>query len=105
MKDKACARGTRFSAEPPITSARSNPSTPHVHFEDGRSLILPLRWYPRLFPATQAQRDRWEHIGPGIGVHWPAVADDWNAEDQLAGPPCIAFFKQPRPSGKRTFTA
>jgi len=82
-----------FSAEPRVTRVRSNSSKLIVDFEDGRSVHLPLIWYPRLFRATQAQRDRWELIGPGVGVHWPAVDEDLSASSLLAGRPSIEFLR------------
>ena len=105
MKTKSSARGTSSSDEPRITRVRSNSSTLIVDFEDGRSVHLPLVWYPRLFHATQAQRDCWEFIGPGIGVHWPGVDEDLSAAGLLAGRPSIEFIKRQRRSGKRTVAA
>ena len=100
MRTKSSRRGTSFSDEPRITDIRSNSSTLIVDFEDGRSVHLPLVWYPRLFNATQAERDRWQFIGPGIGVHWPKVDEDLSAAGLLAGRPSIEFIKQQRRVGK-----
>jgi hypothetical protein len=47
-----------------------------VHFEDGRSLTVPLEWFPRLRDASDAQRARWEFIGPGLGLRWPDIDED-----------------------------
>lgn len=105
MKTKSSARGTGFSDALRLTRVRSNASTLMVDFEDGRSVHLPLVWYPRLFRATQAQRDHWEFIGPGIGVHWPDVDEDLSAAGLLVGRPSIEFVKQQRRSGKRTVAA
>lgn len=100
MKKKFGTRGMTTSAEPRVQRVRSNASSLTVDFEDGRSVRLPLVWYPRLFRATQAQRDHWELIGPGLGVHWPDLDEDLSAEGLLAGRPSIEFFKAgapPRP--------
>lgn len=43
---------------------------------DGRSISAPLVWFPRLLNASQEQRQRWELIGRGAGVHWPDVDED-----------------------------
>ena len=91
--------------EPRVTRVGSNSSTLIVDFEDGRSVHLPLIWYPRLFRATQAQRDHWKFIGPGIGVHWPDVDEDLSAAGLLAGRPSIEFIKQQRQAQKRTLAA
>lgn len=105
MKTKSSARGMSCSDEPRVTRVRSNSSTLIVDFEDGRSVHLPLVWYPRLFHAKQPQRDNWEFIGPGIGVHWPDVDEDLSAAGLSAGRPSIEFIKQQRRSGKRTLAA
>jgi len=47
-----------------------------VELCDGRSVSVPPAWYPRLANATPRERQRWELIGPGIGIHWPAVDED-----------------------------
>lgn len=44
-----------------------------VRLEDGRTVSVPLSWYPRLAPASEEQLRNWELIGPGWGIHWPAV--------------------------------
>ena len=56
-----------------------------VDLEDGRSLAVPLAWYPRLLHATAAERDEWRLIGGGAGIHWPAVEEDISVESLLAG--------------------
>jgi hypothetical protein len=50
-----------------------------VHLEDGRSLRVPLEWFPRLRDARPEQRTRYELIGPGIGIHWPDLDEDISA--------------------------
>ena len=41
-----------------------------VILSDGRTVSVPLTWFPRLLEATAKQRTDWELIGDGIGVHW-----------------------------------
>lgn len=89
-----------FLERPRVKRVRISASTLTVDFEDGRTHRLPLIWYPRLFQATQAQRDNWELIGPGVGVHWPDVDEDLSADGLLAGRPSIEFFRQTRKSRK-----
>lgn len=48
----------------------------HVVLSDGRSVTVPLAWFPRLLEATPRQRAAWEWIGGGIGIHWEAVDED-----------------------------
>jgi Protein of unknown function (DUF2442) len=47
-----------------------------LHLEDGRSLTVPLEWFPRLRDATDEQRQRYELIGRGIAIHWPDLDED-----------------------------
>ena len=56
-----------------------------VDFDDGRSLTLPLAWYPRLQHGTPKERNRYRLIGRGTGVHWPLLDEDLSAEGLLAG--------------------
>ena len=55
-----------------------------VTLADGREISVPLGWFPRLHGATPSQRDRWELIGRGIGIHWPAIDEDVSVESLLA---------------------
>ncbi len=54
---------------------------------DGRTVSVPLGWYPRLSHATPEERDGWELIGGGSGVHWPEVDEDVSVASLLAGRP------------------
>ena len=47
-----------------------------VTLSDGRTVTVPLAWFPRLVRATPKQRGDWEFIGGGIGVHWEAIDED-----------------------------
>ena len=54
-----------------------------VDLRDGRSLSVPLSWYPRLAAGTPAEQSRWRLIGGGHGIHWPDLDEDlsvagWN---------------------------
>lgn len=56
-----------------------------VVLEDGRTLVVPLAWYPRLAYSSQRQRSRWRLIGRGLGIHWPDIDEDISVEGLLAG--------------------
>jgi hypothetical protein len=56
----------------------------HVVLADGREVSAPLQWFPRLLNATPEQRDSWELIGDGIGIHWPEVDEDIEVESLLS---------------------
>jgi hypothetical protein len=47
-----------------------------VVLDDGRTVSVPLVWFPRLLAATPQQRRDWESIGGGIGMHWEAIDED-----------------------------
>jgi hypothetical protein len=54
---------------------------------DGRTIIVPLAWYPRLANATPEQRAHWETAGSGHGIHWPEIDEDLHTVDLLRGVP------------------
>jgi len=54
---------------------------------DGRVVSVPLAWSWRLSEATRAQRENFEIIGDGYGVHWPDVDEDLSVEGMLHGVP------------------
>jgi hypothetical protein len=56
-----------------------------VGLRDGRTVIVPLRWYPRLVHGTASQRRRWQLIGRGEGIHWPDLDEDISVAALLAG--------------------
>ena len=58
-----------------------------VELREGRSVSVPLAWYPRLLHATQTERDDWRLIGGGRGVPWPTIEEDISVESLLAGRP------------------
>jgi hypothetical protein len=63
----------------------------HVALMDGRTISVPLAWYPRLAAATPAQRGVWEIAGGGYGIHWPEIDEDLSTEGLLRGarPPAM----------------
>ncbi len=52
---------------------------------DGRTLSVPLEWYPRLVHGSPAEGQRWRLIGEGIGIHWPDLDEDISIAGLLAG--------------------
>ena len=59
----------------------------HCELADGRMISVPLIWYPRLWQASPEQRNRYEIIGDGYGIHWPALDEDLSVKGFLAGAP------------------
>lgn len=78
-------------------SAPSNPpracgvnlttDTLSVDLMDGRTITVPLAWYPRLANASPAARANWEVAGGGYGIHWPDIDEDLSTEGLLRGAP------------------
>ena len=60
-------------------------NTLQVEFSDGRTISVPLAWYPRLVYAAQEERDNWELIGGGQGIRWPDLDEDLSVEGMIVG--------------------
>jgi hypothetical protein len=60
---------------------------------DGRSISVPLAWFPRLLRATARQRSDFELIGDGEGIHWPDVDEDISVRGLVLGYPSVEYRK------------
>jgi len=58
-----------------------------VDLLDGRTITVPLAWYPRLLYAIPEQRMNWHVCGGGYGIHWPDIDEDLSTEGLLQGAP------------------
>ena len=58
-----------------------------VDLADGRSLAVPLGWYPRLVHGTADERSQYELLGGGRGIHWPLLDEDISLDNLLGGQP------------------
>lgn len=56
-----------------------------VDLSDGRMLLVPLIWYPRLWHGTPEERGNWRLIGDGEGIHWPDLDEDISIEGLILG--------------------
>jgi hypothetical protein len=56
-----------------------------VDLADGRSISVPLGWYPRLEAGSPAERRRWRLVEGGRGIHWPDLDEDVSVEGLVAG--------------------
>jgi hypothetical protein len=75
--------------EAPQARARALEFEPHtlvVHLYDGRSLSVPLEWFPRLRDASLDQLGRYEFSGGGLGLHWPELDEDLSVPGLLGLP-------------------
>ena len=74
LPTKALASGVEFTDE-----------AMQVLLTDGRTLTVPLFWFPRLFAATPEQRAKVEIGGGGISLHWPEIDEDISVANLMAG--------------------
>jgi hypothetical protein len=70
---------------PNAESVAVTEDTLSVELSDGRSVSVPLAWFPRLLHGTPAERDDWRLIGKGEGIHWEALDEDISIESLLTG--------------------
>ena len=77
-------------ADERVKSVELTEDTLSVGLMDGRTITVPLAWYPRLLHATLTQRERWQVAGGGYGIHWPDVDEDLSTEGLLRGAPAPA---------------
>ncbi len=75
------------TADERVKAVRVAEDTLSVDLMDGRTITVPLVWYPRLLDATPQQRSHWEICGAGYGIHWPEVDEDLSTEGLLRGAP------------------
>jgi hypothetical protein len=77
-----------------VKDVRCTRDTLRVDLLDGRAIIVPLTWYPRLLHATPQQRARWQVAGGGYGIHWPDIDEDLSVEGLLRGLPAPRVDRQ-----------
>ncbi len=70
-----------------VMNVSSNDAVLVVELEDGRTISVPLTWYPRLLHASQKDRDDWRVAGGGFGIHWPTLDEDLSIDGLLRGAP------------------
>jgi Protein of unknown function (DUF2442) len=87
-----------------VTEVKLTKDALSVGLRDGRTITVPLAWYPRLFNATAAQRKNWRISGGGYGIHWPDIDEDLSTEGLLRGAPASRSVlpKVPNSAGRRT---
>ena len=78
---------TAASSEPRIVGLEITEDALVARLADGRTISVPLAWSWRLANATPAQRQRYEIIGTGEGVHWPDLDEDISVRGMLQGVP------------------
>ena len=68
-----------------VSNVHFTEETISVDLMDGRTITVPLVWYPRLLNATTEQRSQWEVCGGGFGIHWEEIDEDLSTEGLLRG--------------------
>jgi hypothetical protein len=72
---------------PFAVQVRVNDEALSVELSDGRSISVPLAWFPRLSHGTADERSKWRLIAGGSGIHWTQLDEDISVENLLAGKP------------------
>jgi len=75
------------SADERVANVQLTDDELRVTLMDGRTICVPLAWYPRLFHASKKQRKNWQISAGGYGIHWPDVDEDLSTEGLLRGAP------------------
>src|SRR5262245_21558930 len=76
-----------LAADERVAAVEVTEDTLVVSLKDGRTISVPLGWYPRILNATRKQRGNWQIAGGGYGIHWPDIDEDLNTEGLLRGAP------------------
>ena len=70
-----------------ITDVHVTDDSLSIDLLDGRSLTVPLAWYPRLLDASEAERNNFRIVGGGFVIHWPDLDEHLSSQGLLAGAP------------------
>ncbi len=70
--------------EPLVVGVSCSDVALRVELADGREIVAPLEWFPRLRDATTTQRANWRPIGVGVGIHWPDLDEELSVAALLA---------------------
>ena len=76
-----------FTADERVAEVKTTEDELSVRLMDGRTISVPLVWYPRLLNATETQRKNWQISGGGYGIHWQDIDEDLSTEGLLRGAP------------------
>ncbi len=72
---------------PRAENVKVTKDTLSVDLSDGRTIAVPLEWFPRLVHASPSERKTWKLIGKGHGIHWKDLDEDISVEGLLNGKP------------------
>jgi uncharacterized protein DUF2442 len=85
------------AADERVSSVTFTDESLSVGLMDGRTISVPLAWYPKLLEASEAQRSHWQICGGGYGIHWSDIDEDLSTEGLLRGAPAP---RQPARTGE-----
>ena len=80
-------QGPEIKAGEQVKAVRFTDDTLAVDLLDGRTIVVPWVWYPRLLDATAEQRNNWVISSAGYGIHWPDLDEDLSTAGLLRGAP------------------
>ena len=80
-------KGSEVKPGERVKDVRVSEDTLAVDLIDGRTIVVPLAWFPKLLDSTPEQRRNWRISGAGYGLHWPDVDEDLSTEGLLRGAP------------------
>ena len=72
-----------ITIQPLAVDVSCNSDKLQVVLADGREITVPLKWYPRLLEATPRDRNDWQLLGGGLGIHWESLDEDVTVESLL----------------------
>ncbi len=81
------ALADRIEVTPSVYDVQVTDDTLTVELDDGRTVSVPIAWYPRLLNATMEEKKKWRLIGNGHGIHWEAIDEDISVDGILSGRP------------------
>jgi hypothetical protein len=83
-----------LSADERVRDVRVSEDALTVDLMDGRTISVPLVWYPRLLEGTPKERSNWKVSAAGYGIHWPDLDEDLSTEGLLRGAPAPASARR-----------
>ncbi len=91
-----------LTADERVAGVMFTKDTLSVSLRDGRTISVPLAWYPRLLNASAAERKNWRVAGGGYGIHWSDIDEDLSTEGLLRGAPAPQSRQVDNGTSRRT---